>query len=329
VTCPRKDEAAWLRLLGELFGPSGAPVDRGDDGCVLELGRWCLSTDALLEHVDFELTWAPPEAVGHKALAAGLSDLAAMGARPRYFLLTLGWPEEVGEEVVEGVLRGMAALAREEAVGLCGGDLTRSPAGLLLSLTVVGEQAATPLRRSGGRAGDFLFVSDFLGAPRWALEKMKAQARLVSFAPGAPPPSEEAALLDRFFRPPSQGALGVFLAQSGVASCCMDLSDGLQRDLSRLCEASGCGAVVEAEQVPVDPLLSALPPQEALSYALEGGEEQTLLFAVAPDKVSVLQRAPFAVHRIGRLMEERALILAGPGGRIRPLPDHGFDHFVA
>ena len=329
MTLPRKDEATWLRLLGELFGPSGAPVDRGDDGCVLAPGRWCLSTDALLEHVDFELDWAPPEAVGHKALAANLSDLAAMGADPRYFLLTLGWPEDLPDEAVEGVLRGMAALARGESLGLCGGDLTRSPGGLLISLTVIGAQEEPALRRSGGAPGDLLFVSGPLGAPKGALNAMRAGARLGGFPPGGGVRSGPSALLDRFFRPPSQRSLGLFLARSGCASCCMDISDGLSRDLGRLCEASGCGAAVEAARVPVDPLLSELPREAALGLALEGGEEQVLLFGVPPGMAAALESAPAPAHRIGTLVEERTLTLVGPDGQVRPLSSHGFDHFVA
>ena len=323
----RRDEGAWIEHLRALFGEPSAEIGPGDDACVLGMGRFAVTTDALVEGVDFELAWAPPQAVGYKAMAANLSDLAAMGARPRHLLLTLGWPPTLDDAFVEGVLRGIHALCEEEGVGLCGGDLTRAPI-LFLSLTLLGEQRHQPLLRSGGRPGDLLCVSGELGGAAVALERFQAGERLLEFVPAAPPSEGRSIPLDRFYRPPKQTAFGEFLAQRGLATCCMDLSDGLVQDLGRLCKASGCGAEVQAANLPMDGALVGLPGGKALDFALRGGEEQVLLFAVAPERAHELDEAPGPVHRIGRLVPGSALELLVAGGGREALALQGFDHFT-
>lgn len=323
----RRDEGAWIKHLRALFGEPSAEIGPGDDACVLAMGRFTVTTDALVEGVDFELAWAPPQAVGYKAMASNLSDLAAMGARPKHLLVTLGWPPTLEDAFVEGVLGGIHTLCETEGVGLCGGDLTRAPV-LFLSLTLLGEQRHPPLLRSGGRPGDLLFVSGALGGAAVALERFQAGERLLEFSADAAPSEGRNGVLDRFYRPPRQNALGEFLAQSELATCCMDLSDGLVRDLGRLCEASGCGAEVEAAILPMDGALVGLPGGKALDFALRGGEEQVLLFAAAPERAHELDEAPGPVHRIGRLVPGGALDLLVAGGGREALALQGFDHFT-
>ncbi len=321
-----RDESAWVDRIRALFGASAAEVGIGDDACVLPPGRYAVTTDTLVEGADFELAWAPPEGVGHKALAANLSDLAAMGAEPRYLLLTLGWPEPLDDDVVEGLLRGVRDLCAAEGVGLCGGDLTRAPR-LTICMTLLGEQADAPLLRSGGRPGDLLYVSGPLGGPAEALRRFLAGERLERFDPRAAPADERQRALDRFFRAPAQVALGRFLAASGAASCCMDLSDGLARDLRRLCAASGCGAEVDEAGLPADPALAGLGERERLETALRGGEEQVLLFAVPPDRGAMLEGAPVRVLPLGRLVEGEGIAVLRSGGGREALAVEGFDHF--
>jgi thiamine-monophosphate kinase len=321
-----RDESAWVDHIRALFGASAAEVGIGDDACVLPPARYAVTTDTLVEGADFRLGWAPPEAVGHKALAANLSDLAAMGAEPRYLLLTLGWPEELEDPVVEGVLRGVRDLCALEGVGLCGGDLTRAPR-LMISITLLGEQGGEPLLRAGGRPGDLLFVSGELGGPAAALARLEDGERLARFEPSAPPAEEGQRLLDRFFRPPGQVALGRYLAASGSASCCMDVSDGLARDLRRLCEACGCGAEVEEAHVPIDRALAGLGGQERLRAALRGGEEQVLLFAVPPGRAPLLEGSPGPVFPLGRLSAGAGIEVLRVGGEREALALEGFDHF--
>jgi thiamine-monophosphate kinase len=323
-----RDESAWIRRIRTLWGASGAEVDLGDDACVLPAGRHALTTDALVEHVDFERHWAPPQALGHKALAVNLSDLASMGAEPRYFLLTMGWPKGFDEAFVEGVLEGMCLLSKAEGVALCGGDLTKSPGGLLISVTAVGLQEDQPLLRSGGHPDDILFISGALGGPAEALRRFQSGQRLSAFDPATSPVDPEQRTLDRFFRPPSQTRLGLFLARRRLATACIDISDGLARDLARLCEASGCGAVVEAENLPVEPSSAGSVTLDQTRAALLGGEEQILLFAAPPERAEELREVPIRVHRIGHLTKAQERILVDPDGRREAIPEEGFDHFL-
>ncbi len=319
-----RDEAGWIRFIRQVWGPSGAELDLGDDAAVLPFDRYAITTDALLEGVDFERAWGPPEAVGHKALAVNLSDLAAVGARPRFGLLTLALPGDVGDPWVEGLLRGMRRLALREGVGLCGGDLSRSRSGVVVSLTLLGLLEGPPLTRSGGRPGDLLFVSGPLGAARAALRAFGAGASLRSFG-DLPPRTPRLALLDRFFRPPSQTEAGLRLSREKLASAALDLSDGFARDLHRLLEASGCGAEVEARAVPVDPLAGS--GEEALREAILGGEDQVLLFAVPERKAGAVARHLPGAIPVGRLRKRPGCDLLWPGGVREPLSPAGFDHF--
>lgn len=319
-----RDEAGWIRFIRQVWGPSGAELDLGDDAAVLPSDRYALTTDALLEGVDFERAWGPPQAVGHKALAVNLSDLAAVGARPRFCLLTLALPHDIEDRWVEGLLKGMRRLALREGAGLCGGDLSRSRSGVVVSLTVLGLLEGPPLTRSGGRPGDLLFVSGPLGAARAALRAFREGASLRSFG-HRPPRTPRLALLDRFFRPPSQTEVGLWLSRERLASAALDLSDGLARDLHRLLEASGCGAEVEARALPVDPLAGS--GEEALREAILGGEDQVLLFAVPERKAGKVARGLPGAAAVGRLRKQPGCHLLWPGGVREPLTPGGFDHF--
>lgn len=326
----RRDEASWIRFLTELWGRPRAEVGPGDDCAVLPPARYAVSTDALLEGVDFLRGWAPPEALGHKALAANLSDLAAIGARPRHMLLTLAIPPDLPDTFVEGVARGMRDLASGEGVDLVGGDLSASPGGLFLSLTVLGILEAPPLLRSGGRPGDRLFVGGALGGARAGLGHLRSGAVLREFSREFAASDPDAMLL-RFYAPPPQSKLGLLLASRGLATCCIDLSDGLARDLRRICSASGCGAELAASEIPLERgLAEGLPDgSDALDTALRGGEDQVLLFAVPPGRVAELSDAPVPVHPIGHLTpRDGGTVVRMPDGTVRPLPAHGHDHFA-
>jgi thiamine-monophosphate kinase len=329
VTSAARDEAAWIAFIAHLWGTSDAKVGPGDDGCVLPSGSYTLTTDTLLEGVDFEREWAPPQAVGYKAMAANLSDLAAMGATPRFLLMTLAVPEAVPEKYVEGVVEGIRALGVAEGVGLVGGDLSSSKSGLVISLTLAGAQEAAPLLRSGGKPGDVLFLSGPIGGPAAALRRFQSGGRLGTFEFGTRPPAPEQALLDRFYRPPGQTGLGIRLASDRLASCCMDVSDGLMKDLARMCEASGCGAEIEARSLPLDPLLGVQDEDRELENALRGGEEQVLLFAVPRRLASEVEVKCAGVRAIGRLVEGDRRVLVLPGDRREELPANGFDHFAS
>ncbi|HPA52728.1 MAG TPA: thiamine-phosphate kinase [Thermoanaerobaculia bacterium] len=335
-------ETDLLRSFERLFATRrrDVRVGVGDDAAVLAApSSLAVSTDALVEGEDFTGA-ADPYLVGRKAMNVNLSDLAAMGATPLHALLTLGLPRETPVAWLDGFLDGFRAAAREQAVAIVGGDLTAARE-RFASVTVLGRVSEEgPLRRGGGGPGDELWVSGTLGAAAAGLSlvlrgyrrdrdgKVTApRGRRVSPARR----DEIARLLRHQLDPRPMVDLGRALAEGGIASAAIDLSDGLARDLHRLCRASGTGAVVETATLPVDSGLPALAelPTSPLDLALFGGEDYGLLFAVPPERLGAMKKlaARFAVRRIGRL-DGTSKVLLAEGGAFTSLPDRGFDHFA-
>jgi thiamine-monophosphate kinase len=330
-----------LRRFERLFATRrrDVRVGVGDDAAVLAVpASLAVCTDALVEGEDFTST-ADPFLVGRKALNVNLSDLAAMGATPLHALLTLGLPRRTPEAWLDGFLDGFRAAAREQSVAVVGGDLSASLE-RFASVTVLGRvPAAGPLRRGGGRPGDELWVSGTLGAAAAGLAlvlrgyRRDRDGRVTAPRGSRVSPTrrdEIARLLRHLLDPRPMVDLGRALAEAGIASAAIDLSDGFARDLHRLCRASGTGASVEREALPVDSGLAMLPglPSDPLDLALYGGEDYGLLFAVPPERIPAMRKAAarFAVRRIGRL-DATAKVVLSEAGRFRPLPDRGFDHF--
>lgn len=313
--------------------PPHAPVARkygllvgiGDDAAVLRpSGRvdWVLTCDAFLENVHFLATVHPAEAVGYKALARATSDLAAMGATPRYFLLSLTLPARRTKAWLDGFLRGMARAARRFGLTLAGGDTSRHPA-IAISITVVGEvskgRAAT---RSGAQPGDVIYVSGRLGAAQLGLELiLRGLHRERRWQP----------LLRRHLYPELRLGLGQWLAERRFASAMIDTSDGLSTDLEHLCRASQVGARLWTDRFPtvrVPPALLArgFDPEQ---LALHGGEDYELLFAV-PRRFSKLipkLHRGTPISAIGEIIRDRKMVLVGAEGRSVEFAARGWDHF--
>jgi thiamine-monophosphate kinase len=322
------DEAA---LIARYFAALGAArpdvtLGIGDDAALLRAADGCelaMTTDTLVEGTHF-LPGADPRSLGHRAAAVNLSDLAAMGADPCWALLSLTLPA-ADESWLQAFAVGCGALLRQHAVALIGGNLARGPLNIALTLTGM-LPPGSALRRDGGRAGDLVCVSGTLGdaAAGLALER-----QAVSEVHGDGSSSDaRAALLRRFRYPEPRVALG--RALRGIASACIDVSDGLARDLGRLASASDCGALLAAAQVPLSPALQSETGDDALSQALYGGEDYELLFTVPEAGLERLRDAALssgtAVSVIGTLQPGRGLWLQRAGGR-EPLIDAGFDHF--
>jgi thiamine-monophosphate kinase len=297
----------------------------GDDAAVLRPkggAEWVVTTDAFLENVHFLRKIHPAKAVGYKALARATSDIAAMGARARYFFLTLGIPDACAGTWLDDFLDGLARAARRFGLILAGGDTTKYPA-VVASLTVVGEiDHGRAILRSGARPGDLLFVSGRLGEAELGLRliqrKLHKQKRW-------------AKLLKKHFYPEPRLALGEWLAAHRCATSMIDTSDGLSTDLGHICKASGVGAIVWATKIPV----VKIPPElqrlglDPLEMALNGGEDYELLFTV-PKKFS--RRMPrrvagISVTVIGEITREKRVILLGLDGRGKPLQPKGWDPF--
>ena len=311
---------------GVLSGP-------GEDCAVVRPSRGSqlvLKVDEVVQGVHFDPRWFTPEDVGHKALGSALSDLAAAGARPRWFLCALGVRTDADPlPVARGMARGMAALARRQRCLLVGGNVTKS-ASWSVSITALGE-AVRPRTRIGARPGDALVVAGELGRAALGLRLLRGggdgnggDAAWHHSAGTAQRTRQQSAAVRAQLRPEPLVAAG--LAATGLAAAAVDVSDGFLRDLDHLCEASGCGAEVEVSDLPVDAAVRSAD----LELALAGGEDYALLFATrarsAARLVAALRRTRTAARVVGRFVKARGIHLRD-GGAPRPLPSHlGWDH---
>jgi thiamine-monophosphate kinase len=292
----------------------------GDDAAVLAVdGLMAVTVDTLVAGVHFPDGLAP-HVLGYRLMAVNLSDLAAMGARPRWCTLALTLPS--AEELwLDGFSRGLFELADRFGVSLVGGNLARGP--LTLTLQLMGRiDRERMLTRSGGHVGDDIYVTGTLGDSSAGITLIKERS-------AAPEGSAAAALKQRFYRPVPR--VGAGLALGPLASAAIDISDGLLADLGHICQASGCGASVDVERVPLSAeLLSLFPPQEALAHALGGGDDYELCFTAPPSRAdeidAALEAAGTPVRRIGQLVAGQAVVCRRDGEPFEPAL-HGYRHF--
>jgi len=307
------------------LGGRDAHLGIGDDAALLRPSRGheiILTCDWFLEGTHFLRGKHPPDSVGWKSLARALSDVAAMGGVPRCFLLSLALPESHTGHWLDAFLSGMRRASREFACTLVGGDTTRRRE-ILINVTIVGEiRNVHAVLRSGARAGDILYVTGRLGEAELGLRLLKR---------GKTQPRSSNPLLKKHLYPEPRLAVGQWLAEKRLATAMMDLSDGLSSDLPRLCAASGVGADVECEKLPVVQLSSAVRGLgvDSLQLALHGGDDYELLFTVRSNRVNVLPKSFHGVPltAIGRITEQRDLVLLKQGGRKRQLHPGGWDPF--
>ena len=313
-----------FELIRRYFSRVGADRDDvllgvGDDAALVApppAGQvLAMAVDTLVEGVHF-LPDDPADSVGHRALAVNLSDLAAMGAAPAWCLLSLTLAR-TDEAWLEGFAQGMASLARMHGVALIGGDTTSGR--LTVAVTVVGfVPAAMALRRDGARDGDVIFVSGSVGDAAAGLALRQGRIRVSG--------ADARALQRRYLRPEPRVALG--LALRGVASACIDVSDGLGGDLGKLCQASGVGADLQGDALPLSAeLCRAVSGGRRRGLALAGGDDYELLFTVPPDRCTGLERLASVtpVTRIGRIRGGTGVRCDGMA--LEGEASHGFDHF--
>ena len=301
----------------------------GDDAAVIRQRaghETVVTADLLIEEIDFRLDTTTPRFLGHKALAVSLSDVAAMGARPRHALLSVGVPREIWRsDFVDEFYDGFFALAERYGVELIGGDVSRSPGRVVIDSIVLGEvERGRAVARSGARPGDHLFVTGTLGGA-------SAGLRLLERRPSLQYPNAEELLLCQL-RPEPRVPWGALLGEERLATAMIDLSDGLSSDLAHLCRASRVGAVIEAGRVPINPAVISLCGRRALDplqLALHGGEDFELLFTVRPRDLSRLPRALGGVPAIflGDVTDDAGRVLISEGARRWPLEPEGFAHF--
>jgi len=300
---------------------AGLEIGIGDDAAVFKIGgkNLVVTKDLLLESVHFLLRLHPPRLLGRKSLNVNLSDLAAMGALPKYALLGLGIPLRTETGWIEDFFAGFKSAAKEHGVKLIGGDVTRAQK-VALSVTLLGE-GRNIIERGGARPGHFLFVSGALGEAREGLLLLKKGAKL-----GEDKRVDK--MLIAFLDPKAQVELGKELSRLRAASAMIDISDGLSVDLGHICEESGFGAEIERERLPVSFELVALQ-KRSFDFALNGGEDYQLLFSVPPDKLSAVSRLKkkYGLTHIGKVIKEKGIFLVDSRGRRRPIQPDTWQHF--
>lgn len=292
----------------------------GDDCAVLRQlpGRdFLVTTDFSLEGIHFRRDWHPPESVGHRCLARGLSDIAAMGGEPLAAFLSLAVPRDLRQVWVGRFLGGLLSLAEKHGVTLAGGDTAESPDGVLADIVVVGSAAkGKTLRRSGARPGDRIFVSGALGGSAAAIRRMQAQSMK----------KVKAGYYPRHFYPEPRLEIGRLLSAKRLASAAIDTSDGLSTDLAHLCEESAVGADLDAGRIP-RATVGKPGRQVDLDLALHGGEDYELLFTSPPGKRVPSLIAGVPVTQIGEITRGRKILLSNLKRVAYELKPQGWEHF--
>lgn len=335
-------EFALIRALKSQFShhASGLVQGIGDDAAVVDSPSpiwWHLTTDLLAEGIHFDLKSAAPRSVGYRAAIANLSDLAAMGAVPRYLLISLAIPKQVSRSHIYDFYRGLMKACRPYGVALIGGDTSASKSGFFLSITLLGTTAEHhALFRHGAKVGDLIYVSGTLGdslagcrllaqnTSRRLSEKNRSQFSRVY----------RQFLIRRHLYPSARVAEGQWLNNEGLASAAIDLSDGLSGDLRHICEESGVGAEVEIDNLPLSPACRAYAKAcnvSPVQLAITGGEDYELLFTAPPRYRRTLERQARAqgyhLTHIGTIRPQKFGIQMTSQGGTQPLPQTSYEHF--
>jgi len=332
VPLPEKALIAQLRRMarsstrGRAAGSNRAIFNGiGDDCAVLRLlpGRGSrgseilVTTDFTLEGIHFRRDWHPPESVGHRCLARGLSDIAAMGGEPVAAFLSLALPRDLPQAWVGRFARSLINFGERFGVTLAGGDTAESPNGILADIIVVGTAPkGESVMRSGARPGDRIYVSGELGDSAAAVSQMQTKPKKKLNPRDYP----------RHFYPEPRVELGRILREKRLASAMIDTSDGLSTDLAHLCEESNVGAEIESALVPRASV--GKPAREVdLDIALHGGEDYELLFTARPGKRVPKQIAGVALTHVGHITRPRIILLRNLKGVAYQLEPRGWEHF--
>jgi len=329
-------EEALVRAIRALTGAagsvSGVQVGIGDDCAVLtpRPGVSLLATtDLFLEDVHFRRRWAEAADIGWKSLAVNLSDIAAMGGRPRWALVALACPEGTSADEVEAFYEGTLSLARSHDVTIVGGDTSASPAGWLVNVTVLGE-VLVPRLRSTARAGDAVAVTGTLGRSAAGLAVLEC-----GIAPAGVEAAHLAQVTDAHLRPRPRVPEGEWLGAAGGVTAMMDLSDGLGIDLPRMLRESAVGADVDLDRLPVDDATRAVAvalDADPGAWATGGGEDYELLLTCAPAALARLQRGlaeacGTQLTAIGEVTADPAMRWSSRGREVTVA--RGYEHFAA
>jgi thiamine-monophosphate kinase len=308
------------RLAGKRARPAHVLQGIGDDCAVLQVGQGydsLVTTDFCLEGLHFRRDWHSAESAGHRCVARGLSDIAAMGGDPVAVFLSLALPRKLPQGWVRGFMRGLIGLTEEHGASLAGGDTAQSPGGVLADIVVVGRVAkGGAILRSGARTGDGLYVSGELGGAAAALAEMER----------SPKKRLNPREYTRHFFPEPRLTVGRVLREKKLASAMIDLSDGLSTDLGHICEESGVGAEINAKSIPRARVGKSKSVVD-LEVALHGGEDYELLFTVPRGRRVPARIGGVGLTCIGRIVGARGVFVCDGQGQRRRLKSGGWEHF--
>jgi thiamine-monophosphate kinase len=309
----------------------------GDDAAVFRSAagkETVITADLLVEDIDFRRTTTPPYLLGHKALAVSLSDIAAMGSRPLWSMISIGVPEDVWQtDFVERLYDGLLELANRYGVQLIGGDTSRTTETIVIDSIVAGECAAgRSVLRTGAKPGDQIFVTGSLGAAAAGLRLIERGAHLAEQNLGDEDSQKLDYILLRQLRPEPRVGWGIVLGEEHLATSMIDLSDGLSSDINSLCAASGVGALIDSSLLPIDERVTELCGRRALDplqLALHGGEDFELLFTVKPGDITRLPRRVdgVGIKCIGKIQSASEGVKISEGARTWELKPGGWKHF--
>ena len=304
----------------------GVRIGIGDDCAWVDhlAGSSLITADLLIDSIHFDLKWTSLGALGHKSLAVNLSDIAAMGGVPKYAILSLGIPGNFDSKQVAEFYRGFNRLARRCGVVIIGGD-TNIARSLIVSVCLIGDPPARPVLRSGAQVGDDIYVTGTLGDSALGLALLRGQL------PGAKRVAA-AQLLARHHRPTPRLSAGALLARRKLATAMIDVSDGLLQDLAHICRASGTGAMIWSERLPLSRAYLALAGKAGRSLALNGGEDYELLFSARPRQRERIEKlsasAQVRITQIGRCVTAaQGITVLDSAGKPLSMSAKGYDHF--
>jgi thiamine-monophosphate kinase len=328
------ERALIARIKARVSMPSWVVIGPGDDAAVIQPERGTydvLTTDAQVEGVHFDRRFVPPDAIGHRALAVNLSDLAAMGASPRAALLSLALPPSLDVGDFEQLVDGVLAVAATHRVTLIGGNITQTSGPLTVDITAIGSvRPRKTLTRAGARPGDAVYVTGSLGEAAVGLQRLRTEHAAPKLREGGLDPC-----VVRYLRPQPRVRAGLLLGRNRAASSCMDVSDGLADCVRQVAEASGVGITLDAASIPISPEVREAQTrrgQDPLEPALSGGDDYELFFTVRPAhrgrlRMVCQQLGDLPITRIGVVTKGRELLVRDENST-RPLPG-GYEHFTS
>lgn len=326
------------RIAARVAGAAGVITGIGDDAAVTAPApamQLLTSTDMLLEDVHFRRRWHDPHRLGRKSLAVSISDIAAMGAQPRWALLSLAVPAGLPLDFLDEFTSGFLAMAAEHGVALIGGDTCSSRSGLVISVTIMGEQLPERiLRRCGAQPGHDIWVTGTLGDAAMGLKMLESDSSPSALL-SADGTAGDGYLISRLLDPTPRVSVGLALAESGLVSAMIDISDGILADFGHIAEQSAVGGSIRLDDLPLSPafrLRAEKFPEFPYQLALSGGEDYELCFTAPAENrekiVDCVKKCGVKATPVGIVSSLPGVVAVGTDGNPFSVPDKGFNHFT-